>query len=141
MIGLNHKQGGFTLVEVLIAILVLGIGVLGVESLQYHAGDANAVGRRITEATNIAASRLEVLKSLPYDDPTMLNDTDGNGVAGLDATGTTADHKATDGNYTVYWNVAKDCPVQDVETVRVIVLNNLGTQVPVKMTAVLPDIT
>lgn len=159
---MNHfrqKQGGFTLIEVLIAMVVLVIGVLGVEALQTHSATGNARAQRITEATNIAAARLEVLKSLPYTAPELQDNTSNpastQGVSGLndplppggwtsDLINYPPDQPTTPivvGNYNVYWNIAPNSPVQGVKTVRVIVVNNLPnvTVPPVSMTAVFPS--
>lgn len=59
------RRDGFTLIELVVAIMILVVGVLGL------AGTAGAVSRMVggaaqqTIAANVAASRFERLRSLP----------------------------------------------------------------------------
>ena len=59
------QQGGFTVVEVLIALLVLLIGMAGMLSLQLTAMKATGFSRHATEATTLAEDRLEYLRTAP----------------------------------------------------------------------------
>jgi prepilin-type N-terminal cleavage/methylation domain-containing protein len=63
--SLRHANG-FTLVEVMIAMVVLLIGMLGVLSMQYYAITGNASSREMRTATNLSAEIIEQLKSTPY---------------------------------------------------------------------------
>ncbi|MBY6204342.1 type IV pilus modification protein PilV [Halomonas denitrificans] len=49
-----HRQKGVTLIEVLIALLVLGIGLLGVAAIQGFSLQANQISYVRTQATNLA---------------------------------------------------------------------------------------
>ena len=127
----STRQDGFSLIEVLIALTVFSVGILAVASMQTTATGGNAKAHYISEATGWAADRMEILLNLDYDDP-LLDDSAGTnaGTAGLDdgkTAGTTADGNATstDGQYTIYWNVAADQPIANVKTVRVIVSHSL----------------
>jgi prepilin-type N-terminal cleavage/methylation domain-containing protein len=67
----NSKFGltsdhGFTLVEVMIAMVVLLIGMLGVLSMQYYAITGNTSSREVRTATSLSAEIIEQLKSTPY---------------------------------------------------------------------------
>ncbi len=127
---ITKNQSGFTLLEVLIAMFIFSIGILGVNAMQLTSIQGNSKANRITQAGNVAADRIETFLSLDYDDPIL--DDDGaqmppviNGVAGLDdVTAVTADGNmlSADGNYQIYWNVAADYPITDTKTIRVIVV-------------------
>ena len=64
----RKREGGFTLIEVMAAIAILTIGILGVAAMQGSAIRANDRGYRLTEATTLAQDRLEYLKTQPYTD-------------------------------------------------------------------------
>jgi prepilin-type N-terminal cleavage/methylation domain-containing protein len=64
--GCPQYNNGFTLVEVMIATVVLLIGMLGVLSMQYYAINGNASSREVRIATNLSAEVIEQLKSTPY---------------------------------------------------------------------------
>jgi len=78
-------EKGFTLVEVLIAMVVLSIGFFGAASMHISAIDANTSANRMMEATHLAQSRLETLMSLEYTqdftDPDLISDNETSGTA------------------------------------------------------------
>lgn len=57
---------GFTLVEILIAMTILAIGILGVASLSGTAIKSSAYARGLTQATNAAQNRAEALLGIAY---------------------------------------------------------------------------
>ena len=137
----TENQSGFTLLEVLIALFVFSIGILGVNAMQLTSITGNSKANGITEASNFATDRIERLMSIDdYDDP-LLDDIDGDGTGqdtsvppdgldnsggnfGLDdATAATADGNFTsaDGNYQIFWNVAVDHPLSNTKTINFIV--------------------
>ncbi len=139
------REGGFTLLEVLIALFIFTIGILGLNAMQLSSIVGNSKANVITETTNIASSRIESLLFLDYSDP-LLSDVDNDGTNqdanndgvddnggnfGLDdATAATADHQLVDGNYTIFWNVANDLPVPNAKTIKVIAIPaNRGSRV------------
>jgi len=87
----SHKESGFTLIEVLIALAVFSIGILAVGSLQLRSTGGNTNARILTEASIWGQDRVETLMSLPYADPNL--------AAGG------AQYTATSGNYNVMWQV------------------------------------
>ena len=134
------SQNGFTLIEALVAMVVLTIGILSIYSMQIFAINSNSKASHVTIASNWAAERVEQITSTPYDD---LLDIDGDGTnqdanapAGLDDDGgnfglddltqATADGQAvsTEGDYTVFWNVAVDVPVAGTKTIRIYIQHN-----------------
>lgn len=80
-------QGGFTMVEVMIAILLTAIAVIGIMALFMTEMKASAYSRHATEATVLAADKLEKLRTMSSaslvtttSDP--LNPLDSNGATG-----------------------------------------------------------
>ena len=59
MAGGARERGGFTLVEVLIAMVVLAVGLLALEALAIGASRSIATANRMTEYTLIASQQLE----------------------------------------------------------------------------------
>lgn len=57
------RQGGYSLIEVVIALAVLSIGILAIAKLQISAINNNATGNFTTQATLLAEARLENLKN------------------------------------------------------------------------------
>jgi prepilin-type N-terminal cleavage/methylation domain-containing protein len=75
---MNQLEQGFTLVEIMIAIFVLSIGFLAAASMQISAVNKTSCANRITEAANLAQSKLEELMALQYTagltDPDLIDD-------------------------------------------------------------------
>lgn len=141
-------EQGFSLIEVLIALVVFSVGILAVASMQITSTGGNAKARYISEATNWGMDKMEDLLSRSYDD-SALSDNNGDGTGqdsnkngiddddegthvdgvanfGLgDNTATAADGTSTEGKYTIYWNVAVDQPIPNTKTIRVIVTHPL----------------
>lgn len=141
-------EKGFTLIEVMIAMVVMGIGLLGIISLLTNSTGENSMARTVTEAATFSAERLEMLLATTYSDP-LLTDTNNDGIAGLNRpftdqpllpgqtipdgnyifapnlAGLPPDFQLTspDGSYTICWNVAIDTPFRNVKTVRVTVIS------------------
>jgi prepilin-type N-terminal cleavage/methylation domain-containing protein len=61
-----NSQAGLTLIEVMIAIVILAIGLIGVALMQYVAIGGNAFGREMQIATELGQERLEMIKSTAY---------------------------------------------------------------------------
>jgi prepilin-type N-terminal cleavage/methylation domain-containing protein len=94
-------EKGFTLSEALVAIVVLSLGLLGLERMHIAAIQVNTIASRLTQATTLAQDRAEQLMALPYDDA-MLADTTALGIF----------TSYTDPNppqgYTISWTVDTD---------------------------------
>jgi prepilin-type N-terminal cleavage/methylation domain-containing protein len=145
----KNTQSGFTLIEVLLAIVIFSFGILALASMQMTSLQGDDRANIGSEATTIAGDKLEELMTMAYADPALL-DTDGDGTNqdtapddGVDDNGgnfglqdvvrpdvgggaaVTADYfeipTGTQGNYTVLWNVAVDEPVQNSKRITIIV--------------------
>jgi type IV pilus assembly protein PilV len=99
----SHHDHGFTLVEVLIAMLVFTIGLLGVAALTIMIISGNSFSRALTTATALAHDKLEELRDTPYS-------------AISDGKETVAENNLT---YTRVWKVTTDQPAAGMTTVEV----------------------
>ena len=63
----RDAEAGFTLMEALVAILVLIFGLIGIANLMLAAATSNSVAHQATAATAQASRTLEDLKARPYD--------------------------------------------------------------------------
>lgn len=65
-------QKGVTLIEAMIAMLLLSIGIIAVAAMQTRAIGASGAAFERTGANGVALSVLETLKSLPFDDANLV---------------------------------------------------------------------
>lgn len=135
-------QKGFTLVEVMVAIAVLTVGLLGAAAMQSDSVSRNALAVRTTKSATWAENTMERLMALPYTHADLQESANTPGAAGLNcgaelpgAPACVADHgpfveggtlsevgaTVQAGDFTVFWNVADNHPVFGCKTVRVIV--------------------
>jgi type IV pilus modification protein PilV len=59
----SRRQAGFSLIEALVALLVVAFGMLGIASFQYTLSRSSDVAKQRTEATRIAQKELDRLRS------------------------------------------------------------------------------
>lgn len=115
----SGKNGGFTLIEILIAITIFAIGILGATSMQIMSLQTNAKANRKTEALAVASEQMETLINQDYAD---IDSSQNDVVIGDDANENVSDV------YTLSWNVADDSPVNDTKTITVTVTWNYKGQ-------------
>lgn len=74
---MNKK--GFSLIEVLVGLVLLGIGLLAIAGMQVTSVRGNFFSSNITQASVLAQDRLETLRNLAYGDAalTAANHNDG----------------------------------------------------------------
>jgi len=133
------NQKGYTLVEVLIALGILGFGLMAVATMQVTAIKTNSRASDMSQGVTLAQAKAEELMNLAYSD---ISDTTGDGTDedngfGLNNTLDPANEcnlPVSDGfwpdpwdctaKYRLFWNVAVDEPVADSKIIRVIVIWN-----------------
>ena len=112
-----QNDTGFTIIEVVIAISILAVGLLGVAAMQTSAIQVNSAAGRMTTRINWAQDKMEELKALPFSDP-WLEETGSPTVP--DSAGNPHQETTSDG-YTVSWNVTDDSPVPNTKRIVVTV--------------------
>lgn len=123
----GKQENGFSLIEVLIAMFILAVGLLGLSSMQGTFATGSAESRQMTRAMDLAVRRINILKTLDYSSG-PLKDSDDDGASGLDHTGSDADQNntaTTPSQHTVYWNIDENTSA-NLKRVRVIVEWNDG---------------
>jgi len=148
------KQAGFTLVEVMIAIVIFAVGMLAVTSLQLKNIQGNSFANDMSQAMTLAQNKIEESMTLGFNDLNIL-DQDGDGTNqdanndGIDDNGgefglydpfpvpgvfpqtpnlgaRPPDYRQVNGAYTVCWNVAVNCSGKNTKTIKVIVYWSKG---------------
>ncbi len=99
------NNSGFSLLEVLVALIIFTIGILGMAALQITAIKGNYFSSNLSEAMALAQEKFEELVQTDYN-------LDGAGQP-LEA----GNHSETSGKYTVNWTVQDDTPIQDTKTI------------------------
>ena len=66
--GVSHRRGeqGFTLIEALIAMVILIVGIAAISNLMVVAGTSNTVANSTTAASSVASQQMELLKAARY---------------------------------------------------------------------------
>ena len=62
----KKREGGFTLIEVLIAIVILSVGLLSLAQMMVLATRSNSLSGHMTSSTALAREQLERLKAAPF---------------------------------------------------------------------------
>lgn len=124
-------QKGFTIIEVLIALVILVVGLLSLASLQLGAIRGNHLSNNITIALALSEDKMEELLGMYYESPALQDLVTGNNddlrriepgwidneELNIDETG-----KENDGPFRRIWNIADNKPIDDNKTISVIVL-------------------
>jgi prepilin-type N-terminal cleavage/methylation domain-containing protein len=112
-----RSNSGFTLIEALIAMVILTIGILGTMAMQTTSIRGNYRASTMSRASSNASGMLEYLRSMPFNH------------ADLTITGTNPPHIRVDTTtgYTMNWTVALVSGVGDAKLITVTVSrpNNL----------------
>jgi len=81
----NRRRRGMSLVEVMVAMVILSFGLLGVAALQVRAITEGSGGQHLSSASAIARNRVEELSRVAWD-AAVLNDTAGAWTAATNVT-------------------------------------------------------
>ena len=65
---ISLQEAGFTMVELLIAIIILSTGLLGVAKMQGVSLSADSFAYNINQGTNAGQDKIEELVTMSYDD-------------------------------------------------------------------------
>ena len=89
MISKIENSSGFTLIEIMIAIFILVVALLGLISVTVMVIKGNSISKTMTTATTLAADKMEQLKRTGYD----------NSIGGTDTSNV---------GYSITWTVSND---------------------------------
>jgi len=99
----GKHEGGFTLIEMLVAVSILSAGLLALGSMQVSAISGNAHSANVTDSSTLAADRLEKLLALPYTHADL-------------SSGAHMDPNPPAGR-TVLWNIVDNAPLANTKTI------------------------
>jgi len=147
-IYLKQSQG-FTFIEVLIALAIFSIGILGVAAMQTSSTRGNSAAGGVTSNVTWATDRVEKLMALPYAHANLLpgnySVAAGNLTTATDGIDNNSDGRIDEagetGNITIQWTITDDTPVRWTKTIQITVTRTgQGGRRTVTLTQVIPEI-
>lgn len=118
----KRGQAGLTIVELMVAMVVLTFGMLAMLAMQIHAMKGGKVGRHYTRASRIARDQVEVFHRFPFASPQfadtggwVLNATTVTDQISLDSTG----QQFNDQIYTLDWRLTTNPVRPDIRMIDV----------------------
>jgi len=109
----KNKSAGFSLVEVIVALFLMGLGVLAAAPMFMYAMQGNAAGADIGSAGAIAVDRLEQIRSQDYAALT---------AGGSLAVNTGGFSDTSDPQFTIRWVIVDDSPIANTKAISVRVI-------------------
>ncbi len=100
-----NSYHGFTLIEVLIALAILGIGILSVATMQISSIKTNSSAINLSEGTNLGATIIEDLLRKSYT------------ATELDPANNPHSDSTNYSGFTVIWNVVDNSPTEDTKSI------------------------
>jgi prepilin-type N-terminal cleavage/methylation domain-containing protein len=67
----KFHSSGFTLIELVVAILVFALGIMGIMKMHQASIQSNNYSMQLSEAINIAQDKIDSLRGSSFDDPEM----------------------------------------------------------------------
>ncbi len=127
--AIKENERGFTIVEVMMALSILVIGILGIAVLQVSSINSNASAKGSTEGYTWAMDRVENLMNLPYDHPDLNVGSNGPIIS-------------PDNAYEIKWTVAESAVIQRTKNIHVVVEWTWGfsSAKKVELDVVLPQV-
>jgi len=128
-----RRDRGFSILEVLIGMSLFMVGLLGVTALQISSLKSSSFAGNLSEATTMAASRIEEIMSWKFDDPRLTDKqtsgNDGHGWdgpnGGQDKIGALADDNETglgrNNMYSIFMNISESDPMSGAKRINIIV--------------------
>lgn len=121
----HEANNGFTLIELMIAMVVMAFGVLGYSFLQSSSLRNRLFSREMNRATIIAQDFMEQIMALPYKHTLLADNANDNNPTTHppNGSGVTKDGQqwilSTDGNFKYYtrWKVTAGCPNTDIKLI------------------------
>ncbi len=138
------KESGFTLIEVMVALVIFLIAIIGCYSLQISSSFSNARSYSVAAASTWAQFMAEDLLARQYasyyTDPLLVNSKgSSNGLTNINdcTTGSpdgvryvhadgSIDTIAASSIYTTCWNIVDDRPMKHIKQIHIIVIKNTG---------------
>ena len=105
-----RQQQGFTLAEVMVALFLMGLGVLAAAPMFLFAMQGNEAGGDIGSAGALAVDRFEQLRAQDYQTLT---------AGGSIAVNVSGYSDTTDPDFDVRWIIVDDTPIADTKTITV----------------------
>ncbi|MDY6854101.1 MAG: prepilin-type N-terminal cleavage/methylation domain-containing protein [Thermodesulfobacteriota bacterium] len=109
------REKGFTLLEVLIALAIFSISLLGLASLSVYTVKGNASSKRISSATVLAESQVEAFQNMAFNNANLNPGTRSDPNNPVDEDGNSG------GMYTRTWTVTDNTPFSGIKKVAVTV--------------------
>jgi type IV pilus modification protein PilV len=101
----GSNQAGFTMIEALVALVVVGVGMLSLLQLAPRATHSGTHGRQISQAMSLAQDKIEELKAMPVESADL---SAGTHIDGEDL-----------GGFARSWIVTGDTPISGMRKVEV----------------------
>jgi Tfp pilus assembly protein PilV len=107
--------------ELMIALMILSIGVLGIWSMQIAAIKGNFVSRKLTEGVVAGSDQLEKLMLMEYGGGDLAYDSTIHTPLAYDAGGNVVSWQtsSTDDEYSVQMTISEDTPVDNIKKIDV----------------------
>ncbi len=127
----RKSEAGFTLLEVMLAMTILGVGVLTIGLAQLSAIKISSRSEHMSQAMYLAQEQMEVFMAMPQTSPfldvAVVDAPDPVGLIDIDAT----DNDAT--NYSRSWTVEPNAPNLGLTRITITVTWNTASRGPTQV--------